>query len=153
MSNLDYILVELESKINFFEITNASVSKSSVGWQIDHSLRVFNGIISLLKKSNPEEYKRKFNFARTVVFGLKYIPRGKANAPKAVRNYEEILKEDLISQIEISKKLILDLKDLQKNNCFSHPYFGILNLKQSIKFLEIHTSHHLKIINDILEQS
>jgi hypothetical protein len=150
MKDLLSLIESLESKIEFFEATKQLVSKSTVGWQIDHSLRVVNGIIETLKKSNPSSYKWNFNFKRIVVFTIRSIPRGKANAPKTVRTYDEIKKQDLINQIEISKKLISELVTLHKKNNFQHPYFGKLNLKQSVKFLEIHTNHHLNIVNDIL---
>ena len=142
MKDLNSLIETLESKMEFFESTNQLISKSTVGWQIDHSLKVINGIIDTLKKSNPSNYKSNFNFKRIVIFAINSIPRGKANAPKTVRTYDEILKQDLVSQIEISKKLVSQLCTLQKNNNFLHPYFGILNLKQSIKFLQIHTRHY-----------
>ncbi len=151
MSDLQILILEIESKIDHFETSNFAVSKSTVGWQVDHSLRVINGVITQIKKSNDNEYKWKFNFPRLIVFTLNKIPRGKANAPKTVRTYEEILQQDLRNQIEIAKKLILEFNSLPKNSNFKHPYFGNLNLKQSIKFLQIHTNHHLKIINDILK--
>jgi hypothetical protein len=151
MSKLIYLVNRLESNFQNFESENSLVSKSTVGWQIDHSLRVINGIINQLKKSNSIDYKWKFNFPRLVVFTLNKIPRGKANAPKTVQSYEKIAIQDLINQIEIAKKLIMELNSLNKNLNFKHPFFGILNTKQSIKFLEIHTNHHLKIIIDILK--
>ncbi len=151
MLALRQLIAQLESKINDFETVNLTISKSTVGWQIDHSLRVINGVISMLKKSNPEDYKWKFNFPRTIIFFVNRIPRGKANAPKNVQSFDEILKQDLKNQIEISEILVLDLDKLHKKSNFKHPYFDILNLKQTIKFLNIHTYHHLKIINDILK--
>jgi hypothetical protein len=151
MSKLIYLVDRLEANVQNFESENSLVSKSTVGWQIDHSLRVINGIINQLKKSNSIDYKWKFNFPRLVVFTLNKIPRGKANAPKTVQSYEKIAIQDLINQIEIAKKLIMELNSLNKNLNFKHPFFGILNTKQSIKFLEIHTNHHLKIIIDILK--
>jgi len=41
------------------------------------------------------------------------------------------------------------LKTLPKDRYFEHPFFGKLKLKQTINFLEIHTMHHLDIIEDI----
>ncbi len=151
MQQLNLLINQLENKIDFYDSEKLSVSQSTIGWQIDHSLKVFNGIISLLKKSEPDNYKWKFNFPRAVVLTFKNIPRGRANAPKNVRTYDEISKQDLINQLEIAKKLIQDLNELNKNSNFIHPYFGILNLKQAINFIEIHTNHHLKIMNDILK--
>ena len=151
MSSLKTLLSELESKIEHCDVSNLDISKSTVGWQIDHSLRVVNGVISQLKNSNPEDYKWKFNFKRLLIFSLNKIPRGKATAPKSVQSFEKIFRINLINQIEISKKLIADLDNLHKNSNFKHPYFDVLNLKQTIKFLNIHTNHHLKIVNDILQ--
>ena len=151
MSDLRTLILELETKINDFDKINVEFSKSTVGWQIDHSLKVVNGVISQLKKSSADDYKWKFNLPRFIVFRIKQLPRGKANAPKTLRTYDEILKQDLINQIETAKKLILDFHNLPKKSNFKHPYFGILNLNQSNKFLQIHTDHHLKIINDILK--
>ncbi len=147
---LNQLISNLETKIEHLETSNLEISKSTVGWQIDHALRVINGVVSQLKKSSPDDYKWKFNFPRILVFTINKIPRGKANAPKSVQSFDGIKKIDLVNQIEIAKKLVLELNDLTKKNNFNHPYFGILNLEQTIKFLNIHTNHHLKIINDIL---
>jgi hypothetical protein len=39
---------------------------------------------------------------------------------------------------------------VSKDHFFEHPYFGKLKLKETIRFLEIHTTHHLSIIEDIV---
>ena len=41
-------------------------------------------------------------------------------------------------------------ESLDKNTHFPHPFFGILNKKETENFLVLHTKHHLMIINDIL---
>ena len=152
MSRLENLISNLESKIAHCDISNLEVSKSTVGWQIDHSLRVVNAIILQLKNSNQNDYKWQFNFKRLLVFSLNKIPRGKGTAPKSVQCYEKIIEQNLVILIEISKKLISELDSLPIKSNFKHPYFGVLNLKQSIKFLNIHTNHHLKIVNDILKK-
>ena len=143
-------LNELESNISNFEKHNEKVSTSTVGWQIDHCLLVINGIVSQLQNSNPSSFKPNFNFKRVLVFTLKKIPRGKAKAPKSVQPKDEITLNDLLEKLEIAKIKINDLPKLNPKSHFKHPYFGVLNLKQTILFLEIHTFHHLKIVRDIV---
>jgi hypothetical protein len=49
------------------------------------------------------------------------------------------------------KNSLVDLETLNANSYFTHPYFGDLNLKKTIWFLNLHTNHHLKIIKDIAD--
>ena len=51
----------------------------------------------------------------------------------------------------IAKNSLVDLETLNANSYFTHPYFGDLNLKKTIWFLNLHTNHHLKIIKDIAD--
>ncbi len=151
MKNLIEIVNELEGAISNFEKTNPLISTATVGWQIDHSLRVLNGIILQLKKSDPEDYKWEFSFNRILVFTTNRIPRGKVKAPKTVTPDTVATVMELKEKLELVKQEILDLHSLPKNHFFSHPHFKKLNLKQTQKFLEIHTFHHLKIIRAILK--
>ncbi len=154
MEKLNKLLSELEENIINFDKTNLKISKSSVAWQLDHSLRVFNGIIMTLQKSDPSKFKSSFNFKKSLVFILNKIPRGRAKAPNTVRadKDEEITVEKLEKKIAQAKENIEILKDLDPNSNFKHPYFGHLNTKDGIKFIKIHTIHHLKIIRDILKE-
>ena len=144
---------EIESITNAIEHhkkQNETVSKSGVDWHIDHSLKVIIGVCGVLKKSDPKKYKWTFNFWRTIVFIVKRFPRGKAKAPKITYTNEVIEKEQLLSQLTLAKKELLEIESLPKNSHFKHPIFEVLNLKQTIKFLGLHTKHHLKITNEII---
>jgi hypothetical protein len=44
----------------------------------------------------------------------------------------------------------MKLETISKDRYFTHPFFGDLTLNQTINFLEIHTKHHLEIIEDII---
>ncbi len=151
MKKLEGILQELESKISKQDLINHKISKSTVGWQIEHILLTINLIIGAIKKSNPNEYKWKFSFPRLLIFTMNKIPRGRAQAPKIVQPKDNFTVESLKKHLELAKKNIHELNSLKKNHHFDHPYFGKLNLKPTIKFLEIHTKHHLEIINDIIK--
>ena len=150
MNLLQNLLFHLENHIPNLEKTNSNVSNSTIGWQIDHCLLVINGVIRQVEISNPTEFKSKFNFNRFIVFTTGKIPRGKIRAPKVVMPIDVATLEDLKLKMEIAKSNIQKLNDLPKNSFFKHPFLNDLNVKQTEKFLVIHTKHHLKIIEDIL---
>jgi hypothetical protein len=130
MKNLDAILPELANYIADYNQSNQAISEVAVGWHLEHSLLVIKQITATVAQSEPKLYKSKFNTARFFVFLSKTIPR-------------ESLKN--------TYQAVTYLKDCEANQYFMHPFFGQLNKKQTIKFLEIHTEHHLKIIRDILK--
>ena len=143
---------QLETHIPLIDKENSKVSKSTVGWQLDHALKVFNLTSAWTENSNPENYKRKFNFWRSILFPLGYFPRGRVRAPKVTQPPSVILIEDLKSQIQAARTHIENLNKLPKTAYFEHFIFGKLSKKQTFRFLQMHTHHHLKIINEILKK-
>jgi hypothetical protein len=151
MNPLLPLLQQLERHISNFEKTNPNVSNSTVGWQIDHCLLVINGIIGQLEISDPSKYQPKWTFPKFMVFTTGKIPRGKAKAPKVVIPTQVATQEELLAKLAAAKNNVLKLDTFSENQFFNHPYFKDLNVKQTKKFLTIHTKHHLKIIQDILK--
>ena len=151
MKNLDAIMPELANYIADHNQSNQAISEVAVGWHLEHSLLVIKQITATVAQSEPKLYKSKFNVKRFVVFLTKIIPRGKAKAPKVVIPVDEITIETLQESLKNTYQAIAYLKDCQEHQYFMHPFFGQLNKKQTIKFLAIHTEHHLKIIRDILK--
>jgi hypothetical protein len=151
MKNIDAIMPELANHIVDHNQSNKAISEVSVGWHIEHSLLVMKQITATVAQSEPKLYKSKFNVKRFVVFLTKTIPRGKAKAPKVVIPSDNITADSLQESLKNTYQAIAYLKDCQENQYFMHPFFGQLNKKQTIKFLAIHTEHHLKIIRDILK--
>ncbi|MEY4432189.1 MAG: hypothetical protein RLZZ44_319 [Bacteroidota bacterium] len=149
-NNLATLLNQLEHHIPDCEITNFQVSQSNVGWQIEHSLLTINGIVQALLNANPNDYVVQFNVMKWFFLLTRKFPRGKAKAPKVVVPKVEANRIDLQKHIDKTRETIKGLELISKNHFFKHPYFGNLNKKQSIWFLEIHTHHHLKIIHDIV---
>lgn len=145
------LIKELERYLTLKDKRNDSISTSNVAWQIDHTLKVFNLVSKTLLESNPKLYTSKFNKWRLLFFTLEYFPRGKVKAPKFVRPPENITTNDLEIQLKKAFQNIEQIKTAHKNAHFKHFIFGVLNTKRTTLFLKLHTTHHLKIIRDILK--
>lgn len=144
-------LIEIASLIEKAAIENSKISKKGIDWHLDHSLKVLINIPKALKNSNPSDYKPNFNFMRSLIYTFNRIPRGKGKAPKHVRTFETITKEQLYTQLKEAKQAISTVDELDENSHFQHPYFGVLNLKHAKKMMLLHTKHHLNICRDILK--
>ncbi|WP_053404293.1 hypothetical protein [Persicobacter sp. CCB-QB2] len=55
----------------------------------------------------------------------------------------------LEEQLVQCQKALLLLDSLPARAHFRHPYFGVLNKEESIRFMTIHSRHHLSIVQDI----
>ena len=145
-------LSQVEDLFNLKDHKNNDISKASVGWHLDHVLKVFNTVSEWVIKSNPEDYKWQFNFWRSLLFPLGYFPRGKGKSPKQVLPPEIITIESLQQQLQVAKQSLNNFKPLHEKAFFKHFIFGMLHKQQTLRFLYMHTNHHLKIVNDILKQ-
>lgn len=90
---LSNYIAEFESYIPQFETSNTIVSESTIGWQIDHSLKVINGIIGILKGSKDEE-NSKLTLLGRFCLTTSYIPRDRGKSPKQVLPPKEIKKAE-----------------------------------------------------------
>lgn len=145
-------LNRLENYLPFKERIDTTISQANVGWHIEHSLAVLDQILDSMKNSIPSEFRYQFHFWKMLIFLKGSIPRGKAKAPKTVRVEHPSFEAEAIKQkneMVISK--LNEVKSLDKNAFFIHPFFGKMNRKESIRMMYLHTDHHLKIIEDILK--
>ena len=150
LKKVNLALKSLETHIENHAISNPKISKGAIAWHLDHSLKVINNVVSALQKSDPNAYKNNFSFLGKLFFKLGFFPRGKAKAPKYVLPPDVILKEDLITQLQLAEANIETIANLDKDAYFKHPLFGHINTTRVYRFLILHTNHHLKIIDDIM---
>lgn len=150
-SQMIKIIEDLASYIPAAEKVNPKITGSNVAWQIDHSLKVIKASINMLKNADPSKYQPKFSLVKSVIMFTGKIPRGKAKAPKQVNYKGDISKESLKNQVAELKEIIADLNQIPEKNFFRHPIFGDLDKKRTLKFIKIHSKHHLKIIKDIIK--
>lgn len=153
MTHLNSLLNQLETKIIFCEASNPEISKGNVAWHIEHCLLTINGVTNFLVHSNPKNYTWSFSLIRILVLFRKKIPRGRAKAPKIVLPEGNLTTDSLQKHLFLTRNAIQQLATVSKEHYFKHPYFGNLKLEQTIDFLEVHTQHHLAIMEDILKKT
>jgi hypothetical protein len=71
--------------------------------------------------------------------------------PKYLASPETISKESLLAQLALAKTQVAGIEKLDAYAFFKHPLFGNVNKKRALRFLMVHTQHHLKIIKTILK--
>jgi len=152
MKKLEIIIAHLESHIPKHAYRNPEISKGSVGWHIEHALLTLNAVIDTMSRSDPAKYKKTFDIRRTVVMTMGKIPRGKAKAPAAVQPTLNFNAETLEQHIALSKEKIKTIEHLSPDRYFKHPFLGDFKVKVALRFLSIHTNHHLVIIEEIINK-
>lgn len=149
MKKLSAYVDELASFIPDLEKRNEGISASNVGWQIEHSLLTIRRVSAGILASDPQTYAWSLNFTKLLILYSGKMPRGKAKAPEVVMP-SEFTKESLGEHINKIKQTLIQLNQAQANQYVEHPYFGKINKKETIRFLGIHTLHHIKIIREIV---
>jgi hypothetical protein len=148
-NNISTYIDQLISFVPNFENQNDAISKANIGWHMEHVFKVLINVTDAIKISKPEDFKSNFSFVRTLIFITKKIPRGKGRAPKSVSPSTNNTTQSLLESATTAKQKLAELYTLDANKHFNHPFFGNLKLNDCIKFLSIHTKHHLKIIEEI----
>ncbi len=148
---LEKLLQTIESLLPKIDVTNENISKASIGWHLEHSLLIINGSLKGLTMTNPEDYKPKFSIKKFVFLNFGMIPRGKIKSPKQFIPLEIPTKESIEKLLNLAKERLVAVKNLPAKSYIKHPFLGDLDKKTTLKFLSLHTNHHLKIIDDILK--
>ncbi len=151
LAKVNLQIKEIESFLELEDKLDAEVSNWSIYKQLEHILIVNKNIsAAILKGKEPEERKARTPLSYFVLT-TGFIPRGKAKAPK-IAEPKSLSQSELKSLLEEVKNNFSKLDNLNLSLVVAnHPYFGGLNSKEWLRFLEVHTNHHLKIVRDIIK--
>jgi hypothetical protein len=121
---------------------------SHVLWVIASSLVAIEQSLNKTSpiKSNPADWR-----VRLILF-LGILPGSNLKAPEiAAANVKKISKEEALNKIfSIRKRLDTICREFKKfdpNYKVKHPRLGWLNAKQWLRFIVVHTKHHIKQIS------
>lgn len=126
-----------------------AVSGWDVGQHVDHTLKVCARIFGFVENDNALDEPGINPRGRVVLF-LGRIPRGRGKSPEPVVGTvqsPEVLKQMLASVRQKAPRV--SARPDSPSKIFRHPYFGCLTARQALRFIEVHTNHHLKIIKSI----
>jgi len=127
-----------------------AVSGWSVGQQIEHALLTIRGVVGELSRGAGRHEPAKPTLIGRIILLAGRIPRGRGEAPLTVLPRSAPEPAELSALLAKSRESLVRLAAVENDNTFFHPRFGRLNKAQSIRFLWIHTDHHLRIIRDII---
>lgn len=151
MKNIKDQLQKIESLLSKIDVTNDKVSKASIGWHLEHLLLILNSSLKGLTMTDPKDYKPKFSLKKFVFLNFGLIPRGKIRAPKQFFPLEIPTQESILKLINLAKERLEAVKSLPGKSFITHPFLGDFDKKTTLKFLWLHSNHHLKIVDDILK--
>ena len=126
------------------------VSAWSPAEHLDHSIRVTASVLKNVADSN--EIAGGINLLGRIILLAGRIPRGRGRSPERFRGAltDRTALEAAITSVEQQlatndRALLLSPKVISR-----HPRFAGLTAEQALRFLAIHTDHHLRIVRDIL---
>lgn len=127
------------------------VSGWSVAEQVDHVLKVVTAQLARLDERRPPP--KGINLAGRIVLGIGRIPRGVGKSPAPVRG-EARSRSELLAALGAARGRLERMAGdaalwNERRPLAGHPYFGGLTPRQVLRFLEIHTDHHLRIVAEI----
>ncbi len=153
LSELRAAVSELEQVILYAKAQNTAVSKASVGWHIAHLLLTIAEILDDLRASKPKNYVWRPRPVQWFLLMTKSIPRGRAKAPERVKPLGVLSAQRLRLDLKKTQARLDEFAALSPNQFFTHPLLGEMYARTALVFTNIHTKHHLKIINDVLKQT
>ncbi len=140
-----------------------NVAPSVSGWSVAQHMvhlalanaHMLTAVQRIVARATPAERVGRPTFSGRIVLLMGDFPRGKGEAPARSVPPETVAREDLLSALERSRRILestaLVLPDVEFATWrVKHPVFGWLNARQWLRMLAIHADHHFAIIDDIL---
>ena len=135
------------------ESLHAPTSSWNVGQQIEHCCLVIGGVHDALQRSQPPVPRAKISLVRRGVFLTGRIPQGRAQAPRSVHPEPAPARAHLDACLQQARQQVEAIRAMAPDAWFKHFVFDVLKRDEALRFLQIHTDHHLRIIQQIARRA
>jgi len=136
------------------DLATIPVPKSSwcAAAHFDHMIKVAHSILYVLAKPEIVAAPRGINLLGRIVLVLGWMPRGRAQAPERLRGGAVTVEElqARLTELEAMLDRVAGRTDAPTVPILRHPTFGGLTREQALRFIIIHTEHHLKIVRTVI---
>jgi hypothetical protein len=132
---------------------NERVSAWCLAEQIDHVTKVTASVVEVLADANAPPLSRGLNFVGRLLLLSGWIPRGVGKSPRRLTGTPvptPDLDAALARLVAAFDALPFERLRASRVPIVRHPKFGGLTPPQALRFLVVHTKHHLKIVDEIL---
>ncbi len=146
----DLGLGELRRCASEASVLRPEVSKWSVGMHVHHCCLAMIGVCDSLVASEPPPPRSGFSLITSAIFLTGRIPRGRGKSPEQVLPREGIEPDELAHLLDQAERGIRMVREARADRWFRHFAFGVLDRDRTLRFLQIHNRHHLRIAHDIL---
>jgi hypothetical protein len=158
MATLRAQLGELRAVAQLPEAQLFTVRQQVSGWSpaehLDHTVKVAQSVIHRIGDAAAEPSPRKMSMIGRAVLLFGWIPRGKGKAPERLRGVLCTV-EDLEARIARYESALATVTAptaaAARLPIVPHPRFGGLTPAEAVRFVAVHTRHHLRIVADVLK--
>ena len=144
-------LHELRRAVPEHAVVVPAVSKWSVGMHVHHVTLAMREVCRSLVASEPPPPRSRFSPLAWAVLTLGRIPRGRAQSPEPALPDDGVGPDELSALLDDCEIWLERAERAAPDQWFRHFAFGVLDRDRTLRFLEVHNRHHLRIVQDILD--
>lgn len=148
LSELDRLFRAMNALVPYANATNRSVSGWSVGEHLEHVCTVAAGFAVVLITGRGPAFTARMPEHRDMVLVDGHIPRGKIKAPPVAAPKGVESAEAYTRMLDRTHARLKSAAEQPGQRTADHPLLGTMTRNEVLRFVAVHTAHHLAIIDD-----
>jgi len=143
-------LVRLRELSEHSAVRVPHVSSWSIGMHVQHCVLAAVGICRVLESSRAPPPRTWRTLVGRFVLWRGRLPRRRATAPPVTVPEVELSSTQLEALLGGAASVLEQARALPADSWFGHFALGTLRRDEALRFIDVHTNHHLRIVAEIL---